>query len=212
MRESFSSWARYLKWQRGDREAFQLKYQLLRNEVDVREAYRDQLLPPPAPGPTTAAVHKGTLMKRHKERLVQCRNCGARYLEAQNQSLACAYHPGEFKVACPRSCSNPGRTRQCVAHKRKRWSCCDETEGDKPCSRRSHIPQPNDPVYDKILDTIRDRDKETMAELDRQLEQVRRANHAKQVYDIRRAKLKAVEDTVGAERKYMDKYKELGLP
>lgn len=210
LRESFSSWARYLQWQRGDREGFQVKYQLLRNEIDVQRAYEKQLLS--VQPQTVAAARVGTLMNRHKQRLAQCRNCGVQYLEGQNHSLACAYHPGELRVACPRSCPNPGRTRQCVAHKRKRWSCCDESAPDKPCSRRSHVPLPTDPAYEKILSDIRERDKEQLAELDRELAQVQQTNSAKQVFEIRRAKLKAIEDQVSAERQYLEKYAQLRLP
>jgi hypothetical protein len=67
-------------------------------------------------------------------------------------------------------------------------------------------------VYEKILSDIRERDKEQLAELDRELERVRQTNSAKQVYEIRRAQLKTIEDQVRAERRYLEKYAELGLP
>ena len=62
-----------------------------------------------------------TLHQRHTHRPVQCRHCGLFFLETQNHATACAYHPGEYKVACPAWC--PGLTPKCSAHRAKRWSC-----------------------------------------------------------------------------------------
>lgn len=50
-----------------------------------------------------------------QERPIRCRNCQRFYLEPQNHDLCCAYHPGEYKRACPRSC--PGLTEKCMSHR-----------------------------------------------------------------------------------------------
>lgn len=51
----------------------------------------------------------------NQERPIRCRNCQELYLEPQNHDLCCAYHPGEYKRACPRSC--PGLTEKCMSHR-----------------------------------------------------------------------------------------------
>lgn len=64
-----------------------------------------------------------------QERPIRCRNCQRFYLEPQNHDLCCAYHTGEYKRACPRSC--PGLTQKCMSHRyamhyydtRRRWHC-----------------------------------------------------------------------------------------
>ncbi|CAN0561899.1 unnamed protein product, partial [Ectocarpus sp. 12 AP-2014] len=79
---------------------------------------------------------------KFQERPIRCRNCKELYLEAQNHDLCCAYHPGEYKRACPRSC--PGLTEKCMSHRVMRWTCCDKNDpgswGSSGCKTRCHFP------------------------------------------------------------------------
>jgi hypothetical protein len=82
------------------------------------------------------------LPSSQQERTVRCRNCDTLYLASQNQSSACAYHSGTFKLACPRHCT--ALTPACMAHRARRWSCCDATStlawGKDGCRTRAHAP------------------------------------------------------------------------
>lgn len=214
LRDSFQSWARYLLSQRGDREMFRLKYELVHRELTIHRDFEQQLSETTA-GSVSATINNnntvGTMMKSHRERIVQCTNCNAHYLESQNNSLMCSFHPGVFTVSCPSTCTNPGRTRQCVAHKRRRWSCCGGTDPENPCAKRHHTPAARDPKYEQILRDITERDKHELAALNEKLDHVKKMNWPQQAYALNRSQLMEVEKVVQADRTIVAKFDSLRL-
>jgi hypothetical protein len=209
--ERFGSWVRYYMWNRGHKEAFQLKYEVIRRQLDIDRQFREQLgNGAKSGGPELAAPAIQTIMQKHRERPMQCKSCFKCYLEAQNTSISCQFHPKQFILECPRTCPNPGLTDLCVAHRKRRWTCCDAVRQDATgCSRRYHTPPDSDPVYDRIMEKINERDRDMLLELDSQWDEaqaqdwVGRANNAKrgQVFDI--------EDSLAKARATADRFKDL---
>ena len=97
-----------------------------------------------------------TQMWKHGNRSLICNNCKGTFMLSQNNSQACAYHPGKFRTSCPKFCPHLKRGKPdpsaCMTHYKRRWSCCDSTEvspfGIGGCSRRWHVPPPHDKEYD----------------------------------------------------------------
>ena len=99
---------------RGHREAFAMKYELIKRQMDIDRKYKGQLkssLPAPIPPTSSPSFSPSfsssfsspmpgkslggygfTAMQRHRERTVQCRVCSALYLETQNNSFSCRTH------------------------------------------------------------------------------------------------------------------------
>ena len=143
LRKALTGWVRWFWWHRGIRNAFELNWELLKRELEVtklfsqsREAKDRQAnimaksqvdpegkLKPVDMNTLARPGAKKSLHQRHTMRAIQCRHCHQFYVEAQNTDMSCAYHPGEYKTACPAAC--PGLTTNCMRHRKKRWSCCD---------------------------------------------------------------------------------------
>jgi len=128
LKEKFGGWVRYFLWNRGNKEAFELKYELIKRQLDIDRQFKEQLkLSNSKPSPTKELQASGkgkgtihTLMERHKERTIQCKHCLKLYIESQNTSISCEYHPKSFILACPKYCPNPGLTAVCSAHRMRR--------------------------------------------------------------------------------------------
>ena len=60
-----------------------------------------------------------------------------------------------YRTCCPKDCpaaTDPSKiTPRCMAHRRKRWSCCDRTAqgkgGSTGCAFRYHLPPDAAPMY-----------------------------------------------------------------
>lgn len=99
-----------------------------RRSVLALASHRGHRSPPPPLRLRLSIILLG-VSRAGQERPIRCRNCQHFYLEPQNHDLCCAYHTGEYKRACPRSC--PGLTQKCMSHRyamhyhdtRRRWHC-----------------------------------------------------------------------------------------
>ncbi|CAM9938376.1 unnamed protein product, partial [Phaeothamnion confervicola] len=154
--KAWGAWVAQVSWARGIRRDFELKYAVTKHGLNLQARFGNRDGDgvgggTPAARATAAASAaalraavrtRPTLMQRWRERPVQCRNCRKLYLEAQNHDLSCEYHAGDYLLTCPGDC--PGLTTACVAHRVRRWTCCDRPEegawGGGGCRRRAHMP------------------------------------------------------------------------
>jgi hypothetical protein len=212
LRACFSSLVRFHLWNRGHREAFELKYEVIKRHVDLERMFKEQLVTEKEKQTSADKGHMLT-MQRHRERPVCCSNCKLFYLEAQNHSMVCRYHSGKYSMECPRTCQNPGLTPLCVSHRRRRWTCCDSSQQRaEGCSRRYHIPADSDPVYDKIMEKINERDATMISTLDTELKALQR-DHTDDWVKVRnetmRSQVIPIEDSLAELRVTVNKYHNL---
>ena len=197
----FQGWVRYWLWHKGHKEAFELKFTMIKQELDLKRLYpetRDELerreYGVTKNGCPKVPEVKKTILQRHKTRPIQCRYCKEFYMEEHNHGCACAYHPGEYRVSCPKSCpgfSDPKMvTTKCMSHRCRRWTCCDVREegvfGRNGCEIRAHMPPPDgDPDYTAKVKEINAKDKAVLDNLDKELEAVRGQNHILEAFKIK---------------------------
>jgi len=120
---AFRGWVQFWMWQQGVRSAFELDYAVLKHQLDMKrmrpavqesnerkantvtEDYASLSGKIPdfqaSSKKSRKPVIPKTLHQRHVARPVKCRHCSNFFLEGQNHATACAYHPGEYKSACP---------------------------------------------------------------------------------------------------------------
>ena len=215
LKARFGGWVRFFYWNRGHREAFDMKYEIILQQIRIDKQFKDQLAltkdknkdkENQNPGNPNTASGRGkslkssalmSTMQKHKERPVQCKICINFYLESQNCSFSCLFHPGVFTFCCPKNCKNPGLTQLCIAHKRKRWTCCDHgNENVQGCGRRYHVAQDVDPIYDRIMKKIDERDIEMLHDLDERLEVARSSDWVLRAKEAKRGRLHVLEDKV----------------
>ena len=210
LKQRFGGWVRFYLWNRGHREAFELRYEVLRTQMDLQRQFKLQLMPPDkkpprapgAPVATIAAVEEGiTPMQRHREHPVQCAVCKLFYLDSGNHSVACSYHPGLLQMDCPRTCPSPGFTALCQSHRIRRWRCCDSIKADSAgCARRNHVPAETDAIYEKLLGRVRQRDMDESLLLDGKLDQARKHNWPLQMMVEKRGQVAKLEEGVKVKR------------
>ncbi len=200
LKQWFGNWFRFFYWNRGHREAYELKYEVLKRQIEIEKQFKDQI-PSKSSEPEKHEKNPLTFMQRHKERPVQCRNCIQFYLEMQNNSFSCLFHPGIYTMACPKSCPNPGLTLHCVAHKRRRWTCCDSGKETTPgCARRYHIPVEKDMKYERVMQQLNIRDSDIMENLDQKIEIARKENWSLQLKELMKGQLYSVEKKIADNR------------
>lgn len=210
--ETFGGWLRFFLWNRGHREAFEMKFEVLKRQLDIDRQFKEQLQSNKATRDSKQASKDSfkTTIQRHKDRPVQCKLCLTFYLDGQNNSTSCAFHPNPYGVYCPRTCANPGLSALCSAHKLRRWKCCDQTKPNAAgCSRRYHLPPDSDPVYDKILERVNERDREHTAKIDDRLAKARRENWKGVVYTLGMGQVHAIEDETALDRAAAERFKDL---
>jgi hypothetical protein len=160
-----------------------------------------------ATGKPSKPLRIRTLMQKHRERTMQCLKL---YLDSQNISMACQYHPKQFVMHCPVSCPNPGLTVLCAAHRKRRWTCCDTTQNDAAgCSRRYHCPPAFDLVYDKIMGKINECDQDMLRELDGQLIEARKQDWPAKKNHVKRERVTQIEDLIERDRKTAKRIEDL---
>ena len=221
----YEGWVRFWLWHKGHKQAFELKYKMIKQELDLRRLYpetRDDLerrenVTSKYGGDKLPVVRK-TILQTHKMKSIECRYCQEFYLESQNHDSACAYHPGEYRVSCPKSC--PGAadskmvTTKCMSHRFKRWTCCDVREegsfGRNGCRFRFHMPPSGgDKDYRETVRVIEEKDGVILSELDENLDKVRSQNHVLEAFKIKSDQLKEIHDGLIEERKVVEKYAKL---
>ncbi|CAE7341715.1 unnamed protein product [Symbiodinium microadriaticum] len=203
---NFRSWVRFFYWNRGHREAFEMKYEVLKRKLDVDRQFKQQL----SKDADVKAETHSTAMQIHRDRSVECQQCHNFYLESQNTSISCHYHSGSFSIACPKSCTNPGLSSVCIAHKKRRWTCCDS--GDPKiigCARRYHVPVESDPIYDEVMAKVVERDIEVVSTLDAKLAVAADEKWVRRAMDIKRKQVADVEAELKAARDTAARYKNL---
>jgi len=97
-----------------------------------------------------------TIMQSHNRRHARCRNCRQEYTPLANHAHACAYHPGVYEMACPKSC--PRFSNACMGHYKRRWSCCDvtvEIPHEAGCHKRWHEPD-HEPYLEGLVKAAHD--------------------------------------------------------
>ena len=220
LKQRFGGWIRYFFYKRGMKEAFACKYEVLKRQLDIDRQFKAQLqsdtddidkkkmnvLQPRKANNTT----NYTVMQRHRERANICKTCRMWYLETQNTSFACTYHPQQYGLFCPKSCPNPGLTPMCLSHRMRRWRCCDATrEGAQGCSRRYHQPPDADPIYDKVMQKIEERDRDDLADVNERLDVARMEKYPDQLRETVRKQVERAEGEVGRERLVAERYNQL---
>lgn len=89
----------------------------------------------------------------------------------------------------------------------RRWGCCDATPIDAAgCCLRSHLPPENDPIYDKVMRKIEERDEEENDLLNENLEIARIANHPFELQKIKQKQVTVAEDLIAKDRAIAAKY------
>lgn len=221
--QRFSGWMRFYFYKRGMREAFTCKYEVIKQQMDIDRKYKEQLknenrqiAPTTAKSPYISPVKKTndtsnyTVMQRHRERSNQCKTCRNFYLESQNNSFACSFHPNPYGVFCPKMCPNPGFTPVCASHRIRRWRCCDATrEGASGCSRMYHMPPDSDPIYDKVMAKVEVRDEEWIGDLDERLEIARAEKYPDILQKTLATQVIRTEEEVGKVRRVAERYHQL---
>jgi hypothetical protein len=221
--QRFRGWQRFYLWNRGNKDAFKLKYEIIKRQLDIDRQFRKQLFGSQSKNQITGANESNelaldsrsnplypTLMARVRERPMQCQNCFVFYIASQTQSLACAYHPAEYKMQCPASCPQPGLTPKCSSHRMRRYGCCNQTSARAPgCSRRNHLPPPSDAVYDLIMEKINKRDEEFLTKLDTEVEIARKEEWPRRAKEVKRSQLLELEDELDEARAVAARYKDL---
>jgi len=146
---TFLAWKQVVVQQKRIKGAYGLRYTLLKQQkcIEALDNKRD------SGSEQKVRSYMHGLMLRN----IRCQNCGMQYMEAQNNSEACRYHPGEYIIQCPESCPHHGKqpVHSCMIHYRYRWSCCDATE-DEPfmkngCQSRFHRPPEVDEKTSKLV-------------------------------------------------------------
>jgi hypothetical protein len=199
--EKFSGWIRYFFWNRGHRDAFHMKYEVLKRQLDIERMFKQQLRQDQMEVEDKNTGGPNRVMQKHMERPVQCKDCNTFYLECANTSMSCHYHPGSYGMYCPRTCKNPGLSILCSSHKIRRWNCCDSTRLDEVgCRRRHHVPLPSDPVYDRLMTKITEIHREANADLNRKVDSARRHDWPGRLRQIKQGQVIHIEDAVAKER------------
>ena len=101
-------------------------------------------------------------------------------------------------------------TMKCVAHKRKRWTCCDSgNERIRGCARRYHVPKDEDPVYSALMRRINQRDKEELDDVDERLGRAIAGDWINKEREIKTKQVHAVLDEMDKERAKVVAYDKL---
>ena len=221
----FQGWQRYWLWHKGHKDAFELNYSMIKQELDLRRLYpetrdameRKEYGVTKNGGENVPEVRK-TLLERHKDRPVQCRYCKEFYMEVHNNAVACSYHSGEYRTSCPKSCPgfyDPKKvTTKCMSHRCKRWTCCDVREegkfGRNGCEYRFHMPPASgDPAYLSKVAKIQAADNKVLTKLESDLSQVRGQNHILEAFKVKTDQLKDIEDDLIEQRKVVKRFEKL---
>ncbi len=215
---AIEGWIRYYFWNKGNENAYKMKFAIIKRQLEINRQFAKSLGTSQALIPASAtagddtqgAIPEVTLMSRIRERVLECKHCLHFYLAAQNHSLACAYHPSPYLLACPETCPSPGLTALCSVHRKKRWGCCYLTDANAMgCARRYHTPPDSDPLYDYIMDKINERDAATLEEIDREVTVAREANYPDRLESVRKTQLLAIEEELETARKTAARFKNL---
>lgn len=217
--DSFSSWVRFYFWNKGNKDAFLMKYEIIKRRIDLDRQFKDQLQGMPS---KKISDNKGNMAKsryeigglstiqKHNERVVQCKKCRLFYLDAQNTAISCEYHSGKFQLECPRTCPNPGLTRECNAHRRRRWTCCDGTKENLPgCSRMYHVAVDRDPTYERVMDRINERDEELVQNVEERADNAAQMNWPRKAYEANRVQIVELEEDLEKGRDAAGRYKDI---
>merc|ERR1711871_1769037 len=160
-----------------------------------------------------------TFNERLRDRSIICKTCGQTYTEAHDSAFACGYHPGVYRVACPREC--PAHkdvkriTASCMGHRRKRWSCCDSVfegkavGGATGCKYRYHLPPSEEPRYGNVASKLLQDVIQTEKQLDAQIEERRSNSTVRHAMKSNRDQLALAADRKAKERSIVNRFKEL---
>jgi hypothetical protein len=216
---SFKGWIRFYYWNRGNKNAYKLKFEILKRQLDIDRQFKKELVTKNQLNyndPTTlspggkANLPPQTLMSRIRERSVQCKHCFNFYLASQNQSLSCGYHPDSYQLQCPETCPQPGLTALCSVHRKKRWGCCRLTDPNAAgCARRYHTPPDVDPVYDYIMQKINERDQQEIEELEEKVTVAREENYPEKTKNLQKSQLMHIEKDLEEARATAARFKNL---
>lgn len=211
----FQRWVRYYYWNRGHQDAFKLKYETIKRQLDLNRKYAKQLNASSSSNSSSNNDKDGredapTIFQQVNERPLRCTKCYNFYLGSGNHSMACCSHSGIYHMSCPSGCPAPGLTALCSVHRKQRWSCCNNTDSKAVgCGRKYHCPPENDPIYDGIMEKLNERDARQISELDAALEVVQKEDYPRQVASKKREQIEAIEEQLSEARKIVAKFKDL---
>ena len=194
------------------RNSFAIRSQIALRRVSQVDLKLDQLDPEQS-GP------RETLMHRLTNRIMECVNCKAMFTQSSNHSQACAYHDGDYKFACPRTCTRKQSgavnaqslsvSPKCMAHYCKRWTCCDQTKvlpfNRDGCKKRWHVPPETDVQVDAIAkqrQDLREKSAEVQGELEKRLRKWKAINHS-----MRSDEVEKMRERVKGDREVVKQYK-----
>lgn len=193
------------------------RYTLIKQELDLRKLYPDLSDKPAhraveiANSPTKPA--KPTVLQQHTTRPVRCRHCFGFYLEVHNHAQSCAYHPGEYLVACPRWCKEQGASTKCMSHRTKRWTCCDLREkgenSSNGCSRRFHVAPSHDPEYKLTVERLEKEYQEDDARLEAELQPIRDRDWVREAGRVKKDQLDGIANELTGERAIVARFEAL---
>ena len=134
----FRAWHEVWNKERLTRGAFQVKSGVILQEMRVRKRASGREGASATKDDGTTRINSGirqTLMQRPRESYRSVHALLGLYMASANHCRACSYHPGSYSVSCPKTPllqQRPpciaGIHRSCMAHYRRRWSCCDDTD------------------------------------------------------------------------------------
>ncbi len=189
-----------------------MKYEILKRKLDLERQFKQQLVGPEKNEGQEKKLNEDivTAVQRHRDRAVECKNCHSFYLESQNTSISCYYHFGSYSIACPKSCTNPGLSAVCIAHRKRRWTCCDSGDPKATgCARKYHIPLDSDPIYDAVMEKIVARDQAMVEELNEKLQVATEEGWIKKARDLKRGQVASIEKEIGTARSTAERYHNL---
>eukprot|EP00516_Mucochytrium_quahogii_P001515 CAMPEP_0203748760 /NCGR_PEP_ID=MMETSP0098-20131031/3562_1 /ASSEMBLY_ACC=CAM_ASM_000208 /TAXON_ID=96639 /ORGANISM=" , Strain NY0313808BC1" /LENGTH=2510 /DNA_ID=CAMNT_0050637627 /DNA_START=226 /DNA_END=7758 /DNA_ORIENTATION=- len=209
LKRVFAGWYTVSKRQATTRSAFQIKLGIAKHSTDLHKLQEVKEESP--------RVEQQTIMQRHTNRKVKCKMCKDMFMEAANNSQACAYHPGVYVVACPKTCTkqneNGSVDTACMTHYRRRWSCCDKSKpvafGKDGCQKRWHLASDKDETYTNLCEQIKTISAEQKVrddKLENLVTKWRGFAKSKRFSDLEKIRSALAED-----RKIVEKYETLGL-
>lgn len=217
---TFKRWVRYWTDRLTVRSSYALRYSLLRQEQTLHDMEYQPFFQQNQN--TTRRKTRATLMQRHQHRWLRCRNCHAKFTEATNTRASCRYHPQEYAMVCTRACRNKQKRKgssrssysiqpECMAHRAKRWLCCDNTDeglfGSTGCARRFHLPPKGngsgEDMYERLVVSEQAKEDARVIELDREIAKVDARAWAVKVHQRNRSRLNALADPLEKERAFI---------
>lgn len=209
LKKFFTAWVRHWTAKVTVSAQYDLRYSLLLHQNEL-----DSLAQIKSPNNRSEGlVQHRTLMEKHNQRWLECRHCKKKYSDVTNHRSACCYHPGTFVLACIKSCqSRQGETvlPTCIAHRTKRWLCCDSviegSFGSSGCQRRHHMPPINEAKYAQMRDDAVEEDIRQIQETRVELDRIAQDKHAVKAWKVSKDAVRDISDYLDSQRDIVKRF------